>query len=59
MEKLTIDGKEYNYEDLTAEQKAFVNHIADIENKIKSVEFNLEQLKFSHEAFVQGLKKSL
>lgn len=59
MDKITIDEKEYIYEDMTAEQKAHVNHITDIEKKIQMAEFNLEQMQFSKNAFIESLKKLL
>ena len=56
---VTIDDKEYFFEDLTDEQKAHVNHIADLDRKIKTAEFNIEQLRFGREAFVVNIKKLL
>ena len=56
---LTIDGKEYDSESLTAEQQIMVNHIDDLNRKIASSEFNLVQLRFGRQAFIEGLKTSL
>jgi len=56
---IEIDGKEYFFEDLTDEQKALVNHIADLDRKIINSKFNLEQLEFGKNAFVDALKKTL
>ena len=56
---LTIDGKEYDSESLTDEQQAMVNHIDDLNRKIASSEFNLVQLRFGRQAFIEGLKASL
>lgn len=56
---IEIDGKEYFFEDLTNEQKALVNHIADLDRKIVNSKFNLEQLEFGKNAFVDALKKTL
>ena len=56
---LTIDGKEYNSESLTDEQQTMVNHIDDLNRKIASSEFNLVQLRFGRQAFIEGLKASL
>lgn len=56
---ITIDDKEYFFEDLTEEQQTLVNHIADLERKIKSSEFNLQQLNFGKSAFIRALKDSL
>ena len=42
---IEIDGKEYFFEDLKDEQKALVNHIADLDRKIVNSKFNLERLR--------------
>ena len=34
--QITIDDKEYILEEMTPEQQAMVNHIADLERKISS-----------------------
>ena len=56
---ITIDDKEYKVSDLTQEQIAMVNHINDLTNKLKSMNFNREQLQFGYDAFVKTLKESL
>ena len=56
---VTIDGKEYVFEDMTQEQQILVNHVADLDRKINSTQFNLDQLKVGQQAFIQLLKESL
>ena len=56
---IIIDEQEYFYEELTDEQKAYVNHIADLDRKIGSSQFNLDQLQFGKQAFVKALKEIL
>jgi len=56
---ITIDEKEYFFEDLTQEQQTIVNHVSDLQRKIQSSEFNLQQLSFGKDAFVKALKNSL
>lgn len=56
---VTIDGKEYVFEDMTQEQQTLVNHVADLDRKINSTQFNLDQLKVGQQAFIQLLKESL
>jgi hypothetical protein len=56
---ITIDDKEYFFEDLTQEQQVIVNHISDLSRKIQSSEFNLQQLNFGKQAFVNALKEAL
>jgi hypothetical protein len=56
---VTIDGKEYQYEDLTTEQQSLFNHCVDLDRKIGSAQFNLDQLQVGKQAFIERLKKSL
>ena len=56
---LNLFDKEYLLDDLTDEQKAMVNHIADLENKISGTAFNLDQMNIGKEAFISRLKESL
>lgn len=56
---ITLFGKKYSEGDLTDEQKAMVNHIADLENKIRGTAFNLDQLTVGKESFVTRLEESL
>ena len=56
---LKIDDKEYDIESMSNEQKAMVNHVADLDRKLQSAEFNLIQLRFGRQAFVDALKASI
>jgi len=56
---ITIDDKEFNIEDMTGEQQAMINHINDLDRKIAQSQFNLEQLQFGKNAFVNSLSQSL
>jgi len=56
---LKIDDKEYDIESMNNEQKAMINHIADLEKKLQSSEFNLVQLRFGRQAFIDALKASV
>jgi hypothetical protein len=56
---VVIDDIEYNFEDMTDEQKTLVNHVADLDRKIASSKFNLDQLSIGRDAFVSLLKKAL
>jgi len=55
---ITVDGVEYSYEDLTAEQQAMFNHCVDLDRKIAGARFNLDQLIVGKDAFIAMLKKS-
>ena len=56
---LTFDDKEYVIEDMTDEQKAILNHINDLQNKMNSMQFNLDQLNVGKDAFIEKLRESL
>lgn len=56
---IVLDDVEYKEEDLTQEQKAIVSHIADLERKIGSTQFNMDQMNVGKAAFINMLKESL
>ncbi len=56
---LNLDGKEYVIDDMNDEQKVMVNHIADLARKMETMNFNMQQLEFGKQAFVNALKKTL
>ena len=56
---ITIDNVEYQYEDLTQEQQLIFNHCIDLDRKIDSAKFNLDQLNVGKNAFFNMLKDSL
>lgn len=56
---IVIDDVEHSLEDMTDEQKMLVNHCVDLERKIASTAFNLDQLRVGKDAFVAMLKQSL
>ena len=56
---VTINGTEYTESQLTDQQKMMVNHVADLDRKIGSTQFNLDQLQVGKQAFVDMLTKSL
>jgi len=56
---ITVNDKEYVYEDMTDEQKTIINHINDLDRKIGTSQFNLDQLMFGKSAFLNALNESL
>jgi hypothetical protein len=56
---VVIDGKEYQYEELTEKQQVLVNHIADLDRKLASARFNVDQLQVGRDAFFAMLKAEL
>jgi len=57
--QITIDDVEYNFEDLTEEQQKMFQHCVDLDRKIGSAQFSLDQLSVGKQAFVKMLKDSL
>ena len=56
---VTINNVEYQYEDLTQEQQVLFNHCVDLDRKINSAQFNLDQLQVGKKAFIDMLEESL
>ena len=56
---ITIDDKEYKVSDLTEEQVTLVNHVADLDKKLNSARFNVDQLTVGRSAFMNLLTESL
>ena len=56
---ITINDVDYTEDQLTDQQKVIINHIADLDRKIRSTQFNLDQLTVGKDAFVNMLTASL
>jgi len=56
---LKLDGEDYDIDSMSDEQKTMINHVADLDRKIQTSEFNLVQLRFGKQAFIDALKVSL
>ena len=56
---VSIDGKEYKVSDLSKEQVDMVNHVADLDNKLRSASFNVVQLQGGRNYFMEMLSGSL
>jgi hypothetical protein len=56
---VVINDVEYKPEDFTEEQAMLVNHVADLDRKIGSSMFNLDQLNGGREFFMKKLEKAL
>ena len=56
---IVINDIEYAYEEMSERQQVIVNHIADLERKIKSTQFNLDQLSVGKDAFVTMITQDL
>jgi hypothetical protein len=56
---VTVNGKEYVLEDMNAEQQMLCNHCFDLDRKIASAQFNLDQLSVGKDAFIKMLEEAL
>ena len=56
---IVIDGIEHDLNQMTDEQKLLVQHCLDLDRKIASAQFNIDQLRVGKDAFVNMLKAAL
>ncbi len=56
---VTIDGVEYIFEDMTPEQQTLLNHVVDLDRKLNSAKFSVDQLQVGRDAFFGLLKTAL
>jgi hypothetical protein len=56
---ITIDGKEYNQEDLSQDQNYFINQIKDLQVKAANLKFQLDQITVAQNAFTNSLIQSV
>lgn len=57
--QITIDDVPYFLEDLTQDQQKLFQHCLDLDRKINSSQFQLDQLSVGKQAFFNFLKESL
>ena len=58
-ETITINDVVYQVENLSDEQKTLINHVADLDRKLGSAKFSVDQLTVGRDAFMAILTKSL
>ena len=56
---IVLNDVEYDIESMTDQQKVMINHLADLDKKLSSMQFNIEQLQVGREAFIKMLSESL
>ena len=56
---ITINDIDYTEDQLTDEQKLMISHVADLDRKLASTRFNLDQLQVGRDAFMNMLTNSL
>ena len=56
---ITVNDKEYYVEDLNDQQRLLLNHVNDLDRKLASARFNVDQLAVGRERFIELLDKAL
>jgi len=56
---VTIDGVEHDANTFTEQQVLFLNHTIDLDRKINSTQFQLQQLQVGKDSFLTLLKNAL
>ena len=56
---VTIDGVEHDVETFSEQQVLLLNHTVDLDRKIGSTNFQLQQLQVGKDAFLKMLKDDL
>jgi len=56
---VTIDGVEFNANDFTEQQSVLLHHCVDLDRKIGSTQFQLQQLQVGKDSFLKLLKEAL
>jgi len=56
---VTIDGIEHDVETFSEQQVLLLNHTVDLDRKIGSTQFQLQQLQVGKDAFLKLLKDEL
>ena len=56
---VTISGKKHNVADLSQAQVVLFNHVADLENKIRTISFSLDQAQGGRNYFMGLLTASM
>ena len=56
---VTIDGVEHDANNFTEQQSVLLHHTIDLDRKIGSTQFQLQQLQVGKDAFLKMLKAEL
>ncbi len=56
---ITVNDKEYFVDDFNDQQKVLFNHVNDLDRKLSSARFNVDQLAVGREKFIELLADSL
>ena len=58
-QSITINDKEYTADQLTDKQKMLISQLSDLDRKINSTRFNLDQLQVGRDTFAKMLEEDL
>lgn len=56
---VTIDGVEYSLDAFTEQQRLLLEHVADLDRKLASARFSVDQIQVGRDAFFNMLKEAL
>tara|TARA_R100000700_G_C3174757_1_gene149458 strand:- start:2249 stop:2464 length:216 start_codon:yes stop_codon:yes gene_type:complete len=56
---ITLNDKKYNISDMNSDQKNYLAHVSDLNRKVETTKFNLQQLEMGLKHFVSLLSDSL
>ena len=56
---ITLNDKKYNISDMNKDQKNYLAHVSDLNRKVETTKFNLQQLEMGLNHFVSLLSNSL
>lgn len=59
MKKVIVQGVEYMEDELTPEQQILASHISDLNRKLSSAKFNMDQMTAGLNTFHQFFERSL
>ena len=56
---VNINGKDYELDSFTQDQRVMLDHCVDLDRKMTSCQFQYDQLRVGKDAFLNMLEKSL
>ena len=56
---ITVNDVEYSVDDMNEEQRLLLAHVTDLDRKLSSARFNVDQMEIGRQAFVDRLAASL
>jgi hypothetical protein len=56
---ITVNNTEYFKEDMSGEQQLLLDHVQDLDRKLRTTQFNLDQLTVGRQKFIELLAASL